>query len=65
MIENHVVLPHADPDDGEPGYCHAHQIAFTDYCEACNEERMLELRRDHEREIADETVEVLREIGAL
>lgn len=65
MIENHMVLPSADPDDGEPGYCHAHQMAFTDWCEACEEDRRVERRRQYEHDIGAALTHELRKIGGL
>ena len=57
--------PQSDDNDREENYCHAHGTAFADFCQFCDEEAMVELRRDYEREVADETVAVLREIGGL
>ena len=60
MIENHMVLPYADDDQGEPGYCHSHSAAFTDYCQFCDEERRADYI-DACRE--DEQLATLREKG--
>lgn len=63
MIENHMLLPYADPDEGEPRYCHSHQMAFTDFCQECEDDRQIEARMQRERDAGDETVEVVGDIA--
>ena len=53
-----------DYDEDElTGVCHIHQMAFTDWCEACEEDRQIEARIQRERDAGDETVEVIGDIA--
>ena len=50
-------------DDELTGVCHVHQMAFTDYCQECEDDRKIEDRMQREREAGDETVEVVTDIA--
>ena len=52
-------------DDEFTGFCHSHGMAFTDFCQDCEDDRQIEARLQRERDAGDETVEAFRETGQL